>query len=110
MTPYNKIEKDRLAQLSAIMVAGNTLLKKWKSDLVGTKKRKFRQRLFKGEFNDQIPPSELMSILSVRAIQDEVFFGFTGVVNKIAHKWCRNKNHIEDYTQEASVSLINAIY
>ena len=111
MTPYNKIEKDREAQLSATMVAGNTLLKKWSADLLGTRKdRQFRHRLFKGEFKDQIPPSELMSILSVRSIQDEVFFGFTGVVNKVAHKWCRDKNHIEDYTQEASVSLIDAIY
>lgn len=113
--PYNQIEDNRWSQLSLIMTTGNTLIKKWASTLLGNRKeREFRKRLFQGEFRGQIPQEELESILAVKDIQDEVFCGYTRLAIKIANKWCNdaryNKSHIEDYTQEASMALIEAIY
>jgi len=111
MLPYNQIEDNRWNQLSLIMTTGNALLKKWASTLLGNRKeREFRKRLFKGEFKAQIPQEELESILAVKDIQDEVFCGYTRLASKIANKWCNDKSYVEDYTQEALVSLIEAIY
>jgi DNA-directed RNA polymerase specialized sigma subunit len=113
--PYNQIEDNRWSQLSLTMTTGNTLIKKWASTLLGNRKeRQFRKRLFQGEFKGQISQGELESILAVKDIQDEVFCGYTRLASKIANKWCNdarhNKSHIEDYTQEALMALIEAIY
>ena len=117
MLPYplpsypTEIEDNRWSQLSLIMTTGNTLLKKRASTLLGNRKeREFRKRLFQGEFKDQIPQEELESILAVKDIQDEVFCGYTRLAIKRANKWCHSESHIEDYTQEASMALIEAIY
>jgi hypothetical protein len=113
--PYNQIEDNRWSQLSLIMTTGNTLIKKWAAALLGNRKeREFRKRIFQGDFRDQIPQEDLESILAVRDIQDEVFCGYTRLASKIANKWCNdarhNKSHVEDYTQEALMALIEAIY
>jgi len=113
--PYNQIEDNRWSQLSLTMTTGNTFIKKWASTLLGNRKeREFRKRLFQGEFRGQIPQEELESILAVKDIQDEVFCGYTRLASKIANKWCNdaryNKSHIHDYTQEALMALVEAIY
>lgn len=112
---FVKLPTAKLRENLQIMEEGNRLLKKWALQLVGKRKlRIFRERLFKGEFQDLIPAQDWEKIAKVKSIEVEMSQAFAPMVSLRAKVWATridgNQVHFYDIYQEANFAFEDALF
>ena len=113
--PFKKLAPEKLQENLAIMEEGNKLLKHWAVRLIGKRKlRMFRERLFKGEFQDEIPLEDYRKIRRVEDVKLDMVYAFAPLISIRAKVWASRIDGdytvFEDVYQEAHCAFEDAVF